>query len=49
VEVFNPAFDVTPARLVDALVTERGVVRLAQGENLEGLFAPGKAAEAGFG
>jgi len=23
---FNPAFDVTPARLVDALVTERGVV-----------------------
>lgn len=49
VEVFNPAFDVTPARLVDALVTERGVVRLARGESLEGLFAPGKAAEAGFG
>jgi methylthioribose-1-phosphate isomerase len=23
---FNPAFDVTPARLVDAVVTERGVV-----------------------
>ena len=29
VEVFNPAFDVTPANLVDALITERGVVRLA--------------------
>jgi len=39
VEVFNPAFDVTPARLVDALITERGVVRLARGERLESLFA----------
>ena len=34
VRVFNPAFDVTPARFVDALVTERGVVRLAEGESL---------------
>ena len=34
VRVFNPAFDVTPARFVDALVTERGVVRLARGESL---------------
>ncbi|HQA24810.1 MAG TPA: S-methyl-5-thioribose-1-phosphate isomerase, partial [Candidatus Competibacteraceae bacterium] len=25
-EVWNPSFDVTPAELVDALVTERGVV-----------------------
>jgi methylthioribose-1-phosphate isomerase len=25
--VFNPAFDVTPARLITAIVTERGVVR----------------------
>jgi methylthioribose-1-phosphate isomerase len=25
--VLNPAFDVTPARLVTALITERGVVR----------------------
>ena len=24
--VFNPAFDITPARLIDAVVTERGVV-----------------------
>ncbi|MGE0790056.1 MAG: S-methyl-5-thioribose-1-phosphate isomerase [Sandaracinaceae bacterium] len=28
----HPAFDVTPARLVDALYTERGVVRPARGE-----------------
>ena len=34
VRVFNPAFDVTPARFVDALVTERGMVRLAEGESL---------------
>jgi methylthioribose-1-phosphate isomerase len=27
VRVFNPAFDVTPARLVSAIVTERGVAR----------------------
>ena len=25
--VFNPAFDVTPARLIAAIITERGVVR----------------------
>ncbi|MEK6712090.1 MAG: S-methyl-5-thioribose-1-phosphate isomerase [Nitrospinota bacterium] len=39
VEVFNPAFDVTPARLVDALITERGVVRPARGERVESLFS----------
>ncbi|HEX2314038.1 MAG TPA: S-methyl-5-thioribose-1-phosphate isomerase [Thermomonospora sp.] len=29
---FNPAFDVTPARLVDALVTETGVLEPARGQ-----------------
>jgi methylthioribose-1-phosphate isomerase len=38
VEVFNPAFDVTPAGLVDALITERGVVRLAEGESVGSLY-----------
>jgi len=33
----NPAFDVTPARLVTALITERGVCA-ASGEGLAGLF-----------
>src|SRR5262249_19775606 len=33
----NPAFDVTPARLVTALVTERGVCA-ASAEGLRGLF-----------
>lgn len=40
--VANPAFDVTPARLVTGLITERGVAR-ASSEGLTGLF-PDKAA-----
>lgn len=34
VGVFNPAFDVTPAELVTALITERGVVKPPYAENL---------------
>jgi methylthioribose-1-phosphate isomerase len=30
--VRHPAFDVTPARLVDAIITERGIIRPKQGE-----------------
>ena len=26
--IFNPAFDVTPAELISAIITERGVFRL---------------------
>tara|TARA_Y100000588_G_scaffold329423_2_gene365580 strand:- start:121 stop:1161 length:1041 start_codon:yes stop_codon:yes gene_type:complete len=37
VNVFNPAFDVTPFELVDALITEKGIVRLASGENINSL------------
>lgn len=33
-EVFNPAFDVTPHDLISAIVTERGIVEPATGENL---------------
>ena len=25
-DVYNPAFDVTPAALIDAIITERGVI-----------------------
>ena len=35
----NPAFDVTPAALVTALVTERGVARPARGESALSLLA----------
>jgi methylthioribose-1-phosphate isomerase len=31
---FNPAFDLTPARLISAIITERGVIRPPIGENL---------------
>lgn len=35
VKVWNPAFDVTPNRLVTAIITERGVVRPPYRENLK--------------
>ena len=37
VNVFNPAFDVTPFELVDALITEKGIVRLSSGEKVHSL------------
>ena len=40
VEVFNPAFDVTPAELVSAFITERGVVYPPFGESLSALKRP---------
>jgi methylthioribose-1-phosphate isomerase len=39
VQVRNPAFDVTPAELVTALVTEKGVVHHPNAENVVRLFA----------
>ena len=35
----NPAFDVTPADLVTALVTERGVIQPVQAEQIQTLYA----------
>jgi methylthioribose-1-phosphate isomerase len=39
--IANPAFDITPARLVTAIITERGVAAPAQ---LQSLFAPTRVA-----
>src|SRR5713226_10161750 len=39
VAVANPAFDVTPARLVTAIITERGIVRPPYAESLRHLAA----------
>jgi methylthioribose-1-phosphate isomerase len=39
VEVGNPAFDVTPARLIAAIITERGVARAPYVESLRKLAA----------
>ena len=43
VGVWNPAFDVTPARLVTAIITDRGVVRPPYGENLPRVVGPPEA------
>ena len=37
VSVFNPAFDVTPARYISAIVTEKGVARAPYPESLAAL------------
>jgi methylthioribose-1-phosphate isomerase len=37
VQIENPAFDVTPAKYVTAIVTERGIARAPYGESLAGL------------
>ena len=37
--VQNPAFDVTPARYVSAIITERGVARAPYEESLKALGA----------
>jgi methylthioribose-1-phosphate isomerase len=39
VAVRNPSFDVTPAELITALITERGVVRPVNEDGIRALFA----------
>lgn len=34
VDVYNPAFDVTPATLIDAFATERGILRSPFGDSI---------------
>jgi len=38
VEAWNPVFDVTPASLVDAIVTEKGVVLLPDAKTMADLM-----------
>ena len=38
IAAWNPVFDVTPAGLIDAIVTERGVVERPYSTTLKGLF-----------
>ena len=40
VKALHPAFDVTPSRLITALITERGVVRPPYGKALGRLLGP---------
>lgn len=41
IKVYNPAFDVTPANLVSAIITERGIARFPYNESLSTLFHEG--------
>ncbi|MDI6793967.1 MAG: S-methyl-5-thioribose-1-phosphate isomerase [bacterium] len=38
VKVYSPAFDVTPAKYITAIITEKGIVRPPYQESLAGLF-----------
>ncbi len=38
IKVYNPAFDVTPARLIDAIVTEKGIIRQPFMKNIKELI-----------
>ncbi|WP_148863242.1 S-methyl-5-thioribose-1-phosphate isomerase [Marinobacter fonticola] len=38
VEVYNPVFDVTPAELIDAIVTENGVIERPDRESMKAMF-----------
>jgi methylthioribose-1-phosphate isomerase len=38
IQVRHPAFDVTPARLITAIITERGVLRAPYGEAIRALY-----------
>jgi methylthioribose-1-phosphate isomerase len=46
VAVENPAFDVTPAKYVSAIITEKGIARAPCEESLRALVAAGEEAEA---
>jgi methylthioribose-1-phosphate isomerase len=38
IKVYNPAFDVTPARLIKAIITERGVIEPVSRETIAGVI-----------
>jgi methylthioribose-1-phosphate isomerase len=46
-DAWNPVFDVTPAGLIDVIVTERGVIESPLGDGLARMFARPFAARAG--
>ena len=38
IHVRHPAFDVTPAKLITAIITDRGVLRAPYDEAIQGVF-----------
>ena len=49
VDVYNPAFDITPARLIAGIITERGILRPPYGEAIQALYPGAAASAAGAG
>jgi methylthioribose-1-phosphate isomerase len=39
IDVYNPAFDVTPARLIRAIVCEKGIIQPVSEASIAALFA----------
>jgi methylthioribose-1-phosphate isomerase len=39
VQVYNPAFDVTPARLIAGIITEHGIIRPVEGGTIRGILS----------
>jgi methylthioribose-1-phosphate isomerase len=44
VGIENPAFDVTPAKYITAIITERGVLRAPFGESIRAMAEQGTTA-----
>ncbi len=40
INVYNPAFDVTPAELIQAIITERGIIQPVTRENIAAMIVP---------
>lgn len=40
VDVFNPAFDVTPSEYIQALITERGLIQPVNSDSIRSMLAP---------
>jgi methylthioribose-1-phosphate isomerase len=38
INVYNPAFDITPQKFVHALITEKGIIRRPLAKNLRKIF-----------
>jgi methylthioribose-1-phosphate isomerase len=44
IKVYNPAFDVTPARLIAGIITEKGLIQPVTAENIRALLGVGNLA-----
>jgi methylthioribose-1-phosphate isomerase len=45
IHVYNPAFDVTPARLITAIITERGLIQPVNRQTISSLIGAGRTDE----